>query len=562
MTILVAIEPAWPTCYCSIMVKIAQSSVLGCLVFVLATASVGLGDPVSRPFTAMTYNVGGFARIPIGPAQYAQIAQEVITSGADVVGFQEVDIGTRQGNALFADMAVEISAALDAAGSPMTYVVTSNIIYFGGQGNIAIFSRHPIISTGFEIIETYGSQTASVLKSRLRTVEQEPGMQVHRFGTHKQVTRDYVMQYPDPGVLVGDFNMSSNSLPYGELISVGIVDSCVSAGSLDCLTVGPSANVTPPLPRLAQIDFVFGSPGMQFSNAYIPPTTMSDHFPLVATTTIPALAELPLLFVSTAAAALSTDVCGEIAPGVLRIRNDGGGALAYTVSSDASWLSVSAPAGDVALEEDEVAIHADFKGLEQGVHTASLTIPSPQSANGPFDVEVTLNVTVDDADDDRVADACDNCPTTPNASQADSDANACDNCPAKTNADQQDTDADGRGDACDNCVGQSNPDQVDTDQDGLGDACDACPNGRLGARILSNGCPASPADFDADGDVDQADFGLIQRCLIQPGHPQTDPACALARLDPDVDVDSDDLAMFHLCYSGPNVIADADCLLD
>ncbi len=50
---------------------------------------------------------------------------------------------------------------------------------------------------------------------------------------------------------------------------------------------------------------------------------------------------------------------------------------------------------------------------------------------------------------------------------------ACDNCPATANANQANGDSDGFGDACDNCPAASNPGQEDCDIDGVGDACEA-----------------------------------------------------------------------------------------
>ncbi len=73
----------------------------------------------------------------------------------------------------------------------------------------------------------------------------------------------------------------------------------------------------------------------------------------------------------------------------------------------------------------------------------------------------------------------DNCPTTSNATQVNSDndnhGNVCDNCPNNANDDQADSDSDGRGDLCDNCINDANSSQSDGDSDQVGDVCDNCP---------------------------------------------------------------------------------------
>jgi hypothetical protein len=91
-----------------------------------------------------------------------------------------------------------------------------------------------------------------------------------------------------------------------------------------------------------------------------------------------------------------------------------------------------------------------------------------------------------DGDGDGICDADDNCPTTPNADQADADG-------------------DGVGDVCDNCVNNANPDQTDTDLDGIGDACED----QGGLRC----------DIDGDDDVDRLDIGLISAARNQPAAP-------------------------------------------
>ena len=87
--------------------------------------------------------------------------------------------------------------------------------------------------------------------------------------------------------------------------------------------------------------------------------------------------------------------------------------------------------------------------------------------------EYTANYQLDSDNDGSVAD---NCPSTLNPDQKDSDGdgigNACDNCPNNANADQMDKDNDGIGDACDNCPYNINPDQYDDNFNTIGYVCD------------------------------------------------------------------------------------------
>lgn len=73
-----------------------------------------------------------------------------------------------------------------------------------------------------------------------------------------------------------------------------------------------------------------------------------------------------------------------------------------------------------------------------------------------------------DSDMDGIPDECDNCPTTPNADQADADGDgmgdACDSC--------NDPDRDGVCGANDKCPGSD--DRIDEDRDGIPDGCDSC----------------------------------------------------------------------------------------
>jgi outer membrane protein assembly factor BamB len=87
-----------------------------------------------------------------------------------------------------------------------------------------------------------------------------------------------------------------------------------------------------------------------------------------------------------------------------------------------------------------------------------------------------------DKDGDGIPDLSDNCPTTPNPDQKDTDhdgvGDACN--------DSIDTDGDEWADRLDNCPKIYNPDQSDVDNDHLGDVCDPYPSNpdNLGACLL------------------------------------------------------------------------------
>jgi len=120
-----------------------------------------------------------------------------------------------------------------------------------------------------------------------------------------------------------------------------------------------------------------------------------------------------------------------------------------------------------------------------------------------------------DADGDKIYDASDNCPLTPNPAQIDTDGDAygdaCDNCPIIYNKHQLDADLDGIGDLCDsdadndglenildNCPLVPNVDQRDTDKDGYGDACDNC------IKVPND----DQKDADSDGRGDLCDSNI------------------------------------------------------
>ncbi len=113
-----------------------------------------------------------------------------------------------------------------------------------------------------------------------------------------------------------------------------------------------------------------------------------------------------------------------------------------------------------------------------------------------------------------------------------------DNCPSTVNADQRDTDGDGSGDACDsdddndgvpdgsdNCQYSPNPAPTDTDSDGIGDACegdvdgDGIPDDSFGVVCsggAKSGCDDNCVNVPNAGQEDMDNSGVGDVCEPNP----------------------------------------------
>jgi hypothetical protein len=66
-------------------------------------------------------------------------------------------------------------------------------------------------------------------------------------------------------------------------------------------------------------------------------------------------------------------------------------------------------------------------------------------------------------------------------------------------------------------------------------------------------------DYDQDGDVDQEDFGHLQKCLTGDGVTVA-ANCAACDIDGDQDADDVDVERFMPCLTGPGLLANVSCL--
>jgi hypothetical protein len=78
-----------------------------------------------------------------------------------------------------------------------------------------------------------------------------------------------------------------------------------------------------------------------------------------------------------------------------------------------------------------------------------------------------------------------------------------------------------------------------------------------GGQVVDEPFVAWP-DFDLDCDVDTDDLALFEACASGPGV-QLNPGCENRDSDHDGDIDQSDFAILQRCYSGEGNPADPNC---
>ena len=76
----------------------------------------------------------------------------------------------------------------------------------------------------------------------------------------------------------------------------------------------------------------------------------------------------------------------------LDISNSGIGAINWTLSDDAAWLSVNPTSGSSTGEHDTAAVSVDMTGMSAGNYSANITITAPGAINSPCPVPVSLHI--------------------------------------------------------------------------------------------------------------------------------------------------------------------------
>jgi endonuclease/exonuclease/phosphatase family metal-dependent hydrolase len=236
-------------------------------------------DPTNTTIRVMDYNVhNGFNTA--GRLDLEAVANIIEESGADVVGLQEISRGWLIWGST--DMLTWLSQRLD-----MPYVSgpTSD-----AQWGNAILSRYPIVSAetfplppdnllmlrGYIVAEIdVGSANLTVIDTHF----------THR-GEHDEIRelQASVLVSAWNGaavtVIVGDMNAVPDSDAMRILSSAGLVNVAAEIGTRPIYTFSADN------PN-RQIDYIWTSPDLGFSDLEIFQTTASDHLPVVATITLP-----------------------------------------------------------------------------------------------------------------------------------------------------------------------------------------------------------------------------------------------------------------------------------
>jgi hypothetical protein len=87
-------------------------------------------------------------------------------------------------------------------------------------------------------------------------------------------------------------------------------------------------------------------------------------------------------------------VAGEANPvaQTLQISNGGGDTLAWSVSDEAPWLTLTPTSGSATTETDDVTVSVNASTLQAGTYSATIAVVAEGAADSPRTTTVTLNV--------------------------------------------------------------------------------------------------------------------------------------------------------------------------
>lgn len=234
---------------------------------------------------AMIYNMH-HGKAADGTSNLERIAGVIRESGADIVGFNEVDrfFSRRSG---FADQFEWLRERLDMNGVFGPALTRKKGNYTGEYGN-ALFSRFPIRSHanhGLRSRRLRISEPRSLLEA---DIELPSGLPLKVFLTHLSVipvlrriqaglVAERIGAAERPAILLGDLNLIPHSAAWRRLS--GVLDDAAQR------SLGISLNTFPSIFPATQKDYIFVHPEVRVRDidVFLHDRHASDHLPLLAT---------------------------------------------------------------------------------------------------------------------------------------------------------------------------------------------------------------------------------------------------------------------------------------
>lgn len=321
----------------SVMNQLKRNGYLSFLIGFIFCVAFAVGTQADdRSFTVMTYNIHHGERLD-GVIDLAGQARYMLSTGADIIGLQEVDVGTAR------TARVDQAAFLSQA-TGYEVVFTPHFDYQGGQYGLALLSRYPIVHHESHPLPTaLGAEPKSMLQA---TIDVQ-GTLIDIFVVHLEVREtsvrnaqaaraaEIIEQSTRPAIIMGDFNGTSDS-PVTLPLRYRLIDTYVASRMLSPVAAwsedpAPSSYTAggatwPVIDPRNRGDFIWHT--AEFTPVrpvQAPEVYWSDHRPVIATFRIegalPQAAPLPTEWESTDRVAIFTPpeanpwyAAGEIDP--------------------------------------------------------------------------------------------------------------------------------------------------------------------------------------------------------------------------------------------------------
>ncbi len=184
------------------------------------------------------------------------------------------------------------------------------------------------------------------------------------------------------------------------------------------------------------------------------------------------LAEPPAIALSESSVSRSIAQGESPSAHTINVWNAGGGVMDYSITDDATWLSVSPSSGTAFTEIDDITVNYSASSLASGNYSATVEISSPGSMNSPQSIQIDLSVSPSDQDGDGLLDDTETALGT-DPLDADSDDDGLDDGDEvnvlATNPLDPDSDDDELSDGDEVATYATDPLDIDSDDDGYSD---------------------------------------------------------------------------------------------